>query len=87
MHVHLVNSIVKHRKWIKQISEDILNMKKCELLDYLNDLVQLNFKLDEITLMIYACMYHMDLAFVLHKSYWCAAIHDDIFKAKVIFAL
>ena len=86
MHVHLVNWIVKHRMWIEQISKDIFNMKKWKLLDYLNDLVQPNFKLDEIALMIYAHMYHMDLDVVLHKSNWCAAIHKDIFKAKVIFA-
>ena len=31
-------------------------------------------------------MYHMDLGVVLHKGYWCATKHDDIFKAKVILA-
>ena len=86
MRVHLVNWIVKCRKWIKQISKDILNMKNWKLSDYLNDLVQLNFKLHEIALMIYVHIYHMNLGVVLHKSYWCAAIHDDIFKAKVSFA-
>ena len=86
MWLHLVNWIVKHHKWIDQISKDILNMKKRKLVDHLQDVVQPNFKLDEIALMIYACMCHLDLAVILHKSYWCAAIHDDIYKAKVIFA-
>ena len=81
MRVQLVNWIVKHQKWIEQI-----NLKNHKLSDYLCDLVQPNFKLDKTALMIYAQMYHMDLGVVLHKSYWCAANHDDIFKAKVIFA-
>ena len=85
MRAHLVNLVVKHRKWIKMISADILNMKKWELSDYLNDLVMPNFKLDKIALMIYARMYHIDLGVVLHKTYWCAAKHDNIFKAKVVF--
>ena len=86
MHAHLVNWIVRHRKWIKQISADILNRKKQDLSDYLNDLVMPYFKLDEIALLIYTRMYHIDLGVVLHKSYWCPAIHDDIFEAKVILA-
>ena len=66
------------RKWVLNLAWEMLYKKGILVDDYLDSLVQLSFKLDELALVIYARMYHVGIGVILRYDFWTTRTNDSL---------
>ena len=52
------------------MSSQLLNKKQLDVMVYLQNLLSVQFKFDEIALIIYARMYQLHIGVILKDHYW-----------------
>ena len=67
---HLKNFANKHIRWIAKVGETYLRKLGISVEEYVNSLVELQWPLDELSLLIIARMYHRHIAIFLKNSFW-----------------
>ena len=66
-----------HIKWIAKVGGDLLCKKGIKIQDYSNDLVELNFPLDTLGLLVIAHMFHNHSAIILKEHIWKTQGNND----------
>ena len=64
---NLVNWIPFNIEWIKQVSAFLLDKKGIKIMDYVQSMIRLDFVVDQIALLIIACMYNIHIGVILSK--------------------
>ena len=67
-----------HIDWIAKVGGDLLHKKGINVEDYCNDLLELNFPLDTLGLLVIACMFHNHIAIILKERIWTIQGNNDI---------
>ena len=75
---HMSAWILRHCDWLECISKDILNMKKHQLDDYISDVQMPGFKMDEISILLIARMYHLKVAVLMGNTYWTTLSDNNL---------
>ena len=66
-----------HINWIAKVGGEMLRKKGIKVEDYCNDLVELNFPLDTLGILIIARMYHRHIAIILKECIWTTQGSND----------
>ena len=66
-----------HIDWIAKVGGDLLHKKGIKVEDYSNDLVELNFPLDTLGLLVIAHMFHNHVAIILKERIWTTQGNND----------
>ena len=66
-----------HINWIAKVGDEMLCKKGIKVEDYCNDLVELNFPLDTLGILIIARMYHRHIAIILKECIWTTHASND----------
>ena len=66
-----------HINWIAKVGGDLLCKKGIKVEDYCNDLVELNFPLDTLGLLVIARMFHNHIAIILKERIWTSQGNND----------
>ena len=64
--------------WIAKVGGDLLHKKGIKVEDYCNDLVELNFPLDTLGLLVIARMFHNHIAIILKERIWTTQGNNDL---------
>ena len=72
-----------HINWIAKVGGDLLHKKGIKVEDYCNDLVELNFPLDTLELLVIACMFHNHIAIILKECIWTTQGKNDIDRHSI----
>ena len=67
-----------HIEWIQKVGGDLLHKKGIKVEEYSNDLVELNFPLDTLGLLVIAWMFHNHIAIILKECIWTTQGNYDI---------
>ena len=66
-----------HINWIAKVGGDLLHKKGIKVEDYSNNLVELNFPLDTLGLLVIAHMFHNHIAIILKERIWTTQGNND----------
>ena len=47
-------------------------------MDYIQSMIRLDFLVDQIALLVIACMYNIHIGVILSKKYWCTHANQSI---------
>ena len=64
----------------KQVSAFLLDKKGIKIMDYVQSMIRLDFVVDQIALLIIACMYNIHIGVILSKKFWCTHANQKILK-------
>ena len=67
-----------HIEWIQKVGGDLLHKKGIKVEEYCNDLVELNFPLDTLELLVITWMFHNHIAIILKERIWTTQGNNDI---------
>ena len=65
IHQHFIKWVPNHINWIRKMSSRLLNKKKLDVMVYLQNLLSVQFKFNEIALIMYARMYQLHVGVIL----------------------
>ena len=82
---HLFNFVVKHREWIVRVGGKLLAKKKLDLDEYLSNLYLLLTLVDQLGLLILACLYHRHFAVFLKNGVWTTGKNNSMEHCKIFF--
>ena len=69
--------IEKKKRWILLVSSNLLDIKKRSLEDYLADFMLPEMPLDEISIVLFACMMHRHVTICFNDLWWTTHADDD----------
>ena len=72
-----------HIDWIAKVGGDLLHKKGIKVEDYCNDLVEQNFPLDTLGLLVIACMFHNHIAIILKEHIWTTQGNNDTDRCSI----
>ena len=72
-----------HIEWIQKVGGDLLRKKGIKVEEYCNDLVELNFPLDTLGLLVIAWMFHNHIAIILKEHIWTTQGNNDIDRCSI----
>ena len=67
---HLTSWVPLHMDWISVVGKDFLAEQKLHPEDFANNIVNPDIPMDELGLLITACMYHMHFGVVMNDHVW-----------------
>ena len=67
-----------HIEWIAKVGGELLRKKGIKVEEYCNDLVELNFPLDTLGLLVIARMFHNHITVILKERIWTTQANNDI---------
>ena len=72
-----------HIEWIQKVGGDLLRKEGIKVKEYCNDLVELNFPLDTLGLLVIVQMFHNHIAIILKEHIWTTQGNNNIDRCSI----
>ena len=77
LHAKFPDWIKSHHKWVEDITDPVLARKGSTVDDYIDFIAKPGTPIDEVGLLIFACMYHLQMCIIMEDRCWTTQHEHD----------